>query len=94
MPPVPPACQPLADDVAALEAQELQLRAQAASLTGAAAWTALAALGQVRLRLDESRANLAECIRQNSAALQATLVVIDVGPAGPPVARVAQEKRP
>lgn len=89
MPPVPQACQPLADAVTALEAQEQQLRAQIPSLIGAAAWAALAQLGQIRLQLDQGRAALNECIRQNSAALQATVVVIDLGPAGATPARVA-----
>ena len=89
MPPVPPACQPLADEVSALETQEVQLRAQAASLTGAAAWAALATLGELRARLEERRARLAECVSDNSAALQATLAVIDVGPGGAQHTRVA-----
>lgn len=81
MPPVPPACQPIAESVAALEAREQQLRAGLASLVGAAAWTGLAQLGQIRQQLADGRLALAECIRQNSAALQASLTVIDVGPA-------------
>ena len=90
MPTVPPACQPLADSVAALEVQEQQLRAGLASLVGAAAWTALAQLGLIRQQLADARAALAECVRQNSAALQATIMVIDVGPVvSAPPARLA-----
>ena len=89
MPPVPQACQPIADDVASLESQEQQLRAQLATLTGAAAWAALAQLGQVRQQLVRRRADLDACVRDNSAALMATLVVIDVGPASPTQTRVA-----
>jgi hypothetical protein len=89
MPPVPPACQPLADEVTALEAQEQQLRAQLPTLVGAAAWTALARLGQIRQQLDAARVALAECVRQNSAALQATLAVIDVEPASAVPVRIA-----
>ena len=89
MPPVPQACQALADDVAALEVQEQQLRAQIPTLSGAPAWAALAELGQIRLDLGRTRADLDQCIRQNSAALQATLVIIDLGPGGAPAARVA-----
>lgn len=59
MPAVPPACQPLADEVSALEAQEQQLRAQIPTLVGAAAWTALARLGQIRQQLDAARVALA-----------------------------------
>ena len=59
MPTVPPACQPIADSVAALEVQEQQLRAGLASLVGAAAWTALAQLGLVRQQLADARASLA-----------------------------------
>src|SRR5215207_9594 len=90
MPAVPPACQSIADSVAALEVQEQQLRTGLAALVGAAAWTALAQLGQVRQPVADTRAALAECVRQNSAALRATVTVIDVGPvlAAPP-ARIA-----
>ena len=89
MPPVPQACQPLADEVAAFEAQEQQLRAQIPTLVGAAAWTALANLGQIRQQLDAARVALAECIHQNTAALQATLAVIDVGAASAAPVRIA-----
>jgi hypothetical protein len=89
MPPVPPACQPIADSVAALDAQEQQLRAGLASLVGAPAWSALAQLGRVRQQLTDGRVALAECVRQNSAALQATLAVIDVDPGAAVPARIA-----
>lgn len=89
MPAVPPACQPLADEVSALEAQEQQLRAQIPTLVGAAAWTALARLGQIRQQLDAARVALANCVRQSSGALQATLTVIDVGPASVVSVRIA-----
>jgi hypothetical protein len=89
MPPVPQACQPLADEVAAFEAQEQQLRAQIPTLVGAAAWTALANLGQIRQQLDAARVALAECVHLNSAALQATLAVIDVGVASAAPVRIA-----
>jgi hypothetical protein len=89
MPPVPQACQPLADEVAAFEAQEQQLRAQIPTLVGAAAWTALANLGQIRQQLDAARVALAECVHQNTAALQATLAVIDVGAASAAPVRIA-----
>ena len=87
--PVPQACQPIADQITALEAQEQQLRAQLPALVGARAWTALAKLGQLRQQLEQAHAALDECVRANSAALQATLGVIDVGPAGPAPARIA-----
>jgi len=87
--PVPQACQPIADQITVLEAQEQQLRAQLPNLVGEAAWAALANLGQLRQQLDQAHAALDECIRANSAALQATVAVIDVGPAGAAPARIA-----
>jgi hypothetical protein len=90
-PPVPPACQPLAGDVAALETVDAQLRANLATLTGAAAWAVLAQIGDCRIALDKKRAELAACTTANSAALQANLVVIDLGPApATPPSRTAQ----
>jgi len=53
-----------------------------ASSTGAAAWIALAKLGQGRQALARKRAELDLCIRNNSAALQGTLVVMNAASAG------------
>jgi hypothetical protein len=84
MPPIPQACQGLASDVAALEAADQALRAQLTNLTGAAAWATLAQLGQGRLALERKRTELQTCIRHNTAAFQANLIVMDLAP--PPAA--------
>jgi hypothetical protein len=86
VPAVPEGCQPLASEVTALEAADEALRAQLATLSGAAAWAALAQLGEGRVNLARKQADLAACVATNSAALQGTLVLIDLGPpsANPP----------
>lgn len=80
MPPIPQACQDLANDVAALEAADQALRVQLTTLTGAAAWAALAQLGQGRLALERKRNELHNCILNNTADFQANLIVMDLAP--------------
>jgi len=86
MPPVPPACQPIANDVTALETNDAQLVASLKTLTGAAAWTVLAQLADGRQQLVAKRAQLDACVLANSAALQANVVTIDLG-ASPPTSQ-------
>jgi len=63
MAPVPAACSALADQVAALEAEERSLRAALASLSGFAAWATLVRLSRVQDDLDNRfRPALRECI--------------------------------
>ena len=91
MPPVPAACQQLDNDVNALVQDDQQLRTTLAGLTGAAAWTVLAQIADVRQQLAGKRAELDACVLANSAAVQANLVVMDVAAAAPaPATRVAQ----
>jgi hypothetical protein len=83
MPPVPSACQPLADQVATLKQQYSAAAAQAGTATGAEAWTALARAGTVLESLTAAEAALDACVKTHSAALTGTVVVIDAG-AGQP----------
>ena len=88
--PVPQPCQPIADQLAALEATDQTLRTQLANLVGADAWAALAQLGQTREQISLTQAQLDACISNNSAALQANLFIFDVGgAAGTPPSRIA-----
>jgi hypothetical protein len=84
MPPVPSACQPLADRVSELEQQYAAAAGQAAASTGAQAWTALAHAGPLLQQLDDARADLDACVKTHSAAVTATVAVIDAG-GGPAV---------
>ena len=87
---IPQACSAIAADIASLEAADQAIRTELASATGAAAWAALARLGQGRQALERKRAELDLCVRNNSPALQGNLVVMNVASSGDgPLARVA-----
>jgi hypothetical protein len=81
-PPVPGACQSYQNDVAALEAQAQQLRADALAAVGPAAWTKLSQLGVTLLQLDRARAALQSCIDAHTGSLVCDLVLIDAGGGG------------
>jgi hypothetical protein len=61
-----PECQPIADAVSALEAQEKAKRDAIAGLTGVDKWKALQELGSVRQQLKEQQALLSECEKQHA----------------------------
>jgi hypothetical protein len=63
MPPIPTACQPIADEVSDLEARDSQLRAQLSTLTGAEAWAVLAQIASGRQTLEAKQAELEACIQ-------------------------------
>lgn len=86
MPPaeVHPDCQQHANDVAKYEGEVTRLRNELQSLTGAAAWQTRAKLGQASQALAAAEAELTACNASHAAALQATLVVMDVDPAARP----------
>lgn len=77
MPPIPSACQALADQVSTLEQRYTALAAQTAAEFGAPAWAGLAQLGTLRLQLSDAVAALDECTRIHTAALTGTVVVIE-----------------
>jgi hypothetical protein len=77
MPPVPSACQPLADQVSALQQQYSTLASQVPAMVGAPAWAALAQLGTFLQQLTSARDELAQCVKTHSAALTGSVVVID-----------------
>jgi hypothetical protein len=84
MPDVHPACQSIADELAAQQAQSRALAAQAEGLTGAAAWETLAELGRIRADEAAKQRELDACLAANSATLSGTLTIIDVRPGPPP----------
>jgi hypothetical protein len=59
---VPAACSALADEAAALEAEERSLRAALANLSGFAAWATLVRPSRVQDDLDKFRLPLRGCI--------------------------------
>ncbi|MFC7726030.1 hypothetical protein ACFQW6_13000 [Nocardioides sp. GCM10028917] len=78
MPDPPAACQPLADELATLHAQDQSLAALAETLVGPAAWQSLAELGRVRAQKAAKQRELDGCVAANTATLTGTLTVIDV----------------
>jgi hypothetical protein len=86
MAPVPGACSALADEVAALEAQEASLRTTLASLSGFAAWATLVRLSSVREELDKYRQTLAGCVEHADSLFPGELVVVDVTGVAPTAA--------
>jgi hypothetical protein len=79
MPPVPPACQALADQVAVLEQQYVDKATQASGLVGQDAWAALGSLGALRDQLTQARVALDQCVKTHAATLTGNVVVLDAG---------------
>jgi hypothetical protein len=77
IPPIPPECQALADEVTALETRVEDLRHEAAAAIGLDAWKLLADLAALRQELDRKRAELDSCVRAHAAALGCDLVILD-----------------
>jgi hypothetical protein len=90
MPPVPQQCQPLADRVTELEAEDQRLRAELGTLHGADAWQALATLGELRGRLARARQERDRCIETHAAAIRANLVLMDLAEDSGSPGRTAQ----
>ena len=89
MPPVPTACQALADQVLALEQQYAAASALASAAVGAPAWTELAHAGPLLLQLDQARAELDACVKTHAAALTADVIVIDATGGAAPATQTA-----
>jgi hypothetical protein len=80
MAPVPAPCSALADEVAALEAEERSLRATLANLSGFTAWATLFRLSRIPDDLDKFRQSLRGCIEIAEAdhLLPGELLVMDL----------------
>lgn len=74
----PPECQPLANQVGNLIAQEQTQFAALAGLTDAAKWKALEDLGTLRQQIADQQAQLTACLKQYGNDLATTVVVTDV----------------
>jgi hypothetical protein len=77
MPDIPPACQDLSNQVAALTKEYNGLAAVVAGEKGAQAWQELVKLGELRAQLLAAQQGLAACVRINTATLSGILDVID-----------------
>jgi hypothetical protein len=72
-----------------LEQQYAAASAAASAAVGAQAWTELAQAGPLLLQLDTEREELAACIKTHSAALTASVVVIDASGSQAPSTQTA-----
>src|SRR5215472_6929694 len=82
--PNPPECQPIADAIASLSAQEANQLAGLPGLSGIDKWKAMEALGTVRQQIAQQQALLADCIKSHPAGLTTQVSVTDLtGNSGP-----------
>jgi hypothetical protein len=82
--PNPPECQPIADAIASLSAQEENQLAALPGLSGVAKWKAMEALGTVRQQIAQQQALLADCIKSHPAGLTTQVSITDLtGNSGP-----------
>jgi len=90
--PTPPECQPIADALANLSAQEQAQRDLIQTLTGIDKWKAIEALGTIRQNISEQQLLLAQCIKDHAADFSTQVVVYDVSGTGGPnrIARLWQ----
>jgi hypothetical protein len=88
--PVKPQCQPLANDIQALEGQKAALEAGLPAAPPLDRWKALAQIGELNMQILRKQADLDKCQRQNQAMYEAQVVVFDTTNAvpGPRLARL------
>jgi hypothetical protein len=73
-----PECQPIADGIASLTAQEQAARDDLPALTGIDKWKKMQELGTLRQQIAEQQALLDDCEKQHAADLATKVVVIDL----------------
>lgn len=90
--PIPPECQPIADAIANLSAQEQAQLDALPALVGVDKWKGMEQLGALRQQIADQRAVLAQCLKDHAADLTTQVVVFDLpGNSGPNrIARVWQ----
>ena len=82
--PVPSECQPIADAIANLTAQEQAQLSAMPGLAGVDKWRAMQQLGALRQQIADQQTALAQCLRDHAADLTAQVVVFDLpGNSGP-----------
>src|SRR5262245_6427191 len=81
---IAPECQPIADALAALQAQEQAKLADVPGLAGVDRWRAIQELGVIRQQIAEQQASLDACQAQHVGDLPIEVVVFDLpGDSGP-----------
>jgi hypothetical protein len=81
---LPPECQPIADQISSLVAQEEAARAALAGLSGVDKWKKMLDLGTIRQQIADQQASLIECEKQHAADLTTEVVIFDLpGDSGP-----------
>ena len=79
-----PECQPIADAISNLSAQEQSARDALPALGGVDKWKKMQELGTLRQQLAEQQTLLADCEKQHAADLTTTIVISDLpGNSGP-----------
>lgn len=79
MPPIPTKCQPIATQLAALEANAQTLRTDAQASVGQVAWTKLGQLAIVLQDIDRTKADLDACVAAHTGDVVYEVVFIDGG---------------
>jgi hypothetical protein len=79
MPPIPTKCQPIATQLAALQANAQTLRTDAQAAVGQAAWTKLGQLATVLQDIDRTQAELDACIAAHTGDVVYEVAFIDGG---------------
>ena len=80
--PTPPECQPIADAIANLNAQEQAQRNLIQSLAGIDKWKAIEALGTIRQSIFAQQLLLTRCIKDHAADFSTQVIVYDVSGTG------------
>src|ERR1051325_9825835 len=78
----PPECQPIADAIANLNAQEQAQRNLIQSLAGIDKWKAIEALGTIRQSISAQQLLLTQCIKDHAADFSTHVIVYDVSGTG------------
>jgi hypothetical protein len=82
--PVPPECQPIADAIANLTAQEQTQLGALPGLVGIDKWKGMEQLGVLRQQIADQQASLNQCLKDHAADLTTQIVVFDLpGNSGP-----------
>lgn len=76
--PTPAECQPIADDISTLTAQEQAQTSAILSLTGIDKWKAMEALGTLRQQIADKKDLLAKGIKEHATDFSADVVIFDL----------------
>ena len=86
--PIDPACQPIADGIAALQATRDSIQAGLSSMPPLDRWKGFAQIGDLSRQITEQSILLDKCQRQHAASYEAEVVIFDTT-GGPPTTRQA-----